>query len=74
MYSWYKASTVLRTASWLSIGRLLFCEGLDVVGREEAHHPVDLSLPPLPVLLAQDGDHAALVKAQLIRRLSCVGV
>ena len=53
---------------------MLFSERLDVIGREQSHVAVDLPLPPFPVLLAQDTDDAAFVEAELIRRLSRVGV
>ena len=66
--------TVLRTSSGFSVCGELPSKRLDIVGREEAHESVHLSPPPIPVLLAQDCDHTALVEAELVRGLGRVGV
>ena len=53
------------TSGDLCVGRLLFCERLDVVRGKESHLIIHLPLPPLP-LLPQHSNHTALVEAQLV--------
>ena len=55
---------VLLTSSGLA-GGCLFCEWLHIVRGEEPHLAVELPSPPLPIL-AQHGEHAALVEAELV--------